>query len=229
MDLRSIMEHLGRMGNPEDLDGMERFGIPRAGNLGVRVPELRRLARRIGIDSGLAEALWNLGYRETRLVASMVQDPKTLEEGRLEAWLKDFDSWEITDGTILNCFWKHPAAHRKALEWSRREREFEKRAGFVMMAILAVKDKGLPDFEFDPFLVAVAREAGDERNFVKKAISWALRQIGKRNALLNKAAIGVGEELKKSENRAARWIASDALRELQSTGVRKRVRVWKRV
>jgi len=224
MDLDTAMRILRELSRPQDLDGMARFGIPKERNLGVRVPELRRLARQIGTDQTMAERLWDLGYRETRLLASMIYPPHAMSEAQMESWLKELDSWEITDGCALNCFWSHPLARRKAVEWSKREREFEKRAGFTLMAILAVKDKAMCNEDFIPYLEAVRAEAEDGRNFVKKAINWALRQIGKRNEILNCKSIETSELLQRSESRAARWVAADALRELRSSAVQERLK-----
>ena len=214
-----VLERLKKKARPSDLEGMARFGIPATMNLGVRVPELRRIARELGKDSTLAMGLWQSGYREARLIAGMILNESELTDELMEKWLKEFDSWEITDGTMLNCFWKYPEACGKALEWSRRKEEFQKRAGFSLMAILAVKQKKLDDAEFLPFLDAIEREAADERNFVKKAVNWALRQIGKRNPSLNRLSVRLAERLKSSGSRAARWIASDALRELTGEAV----------
>ncbi len=223
MDVAAILELLKAAGRPEELEGMARFGIPAEMSFGVRMPELRRLARRFGTDPALAEALWASGYREARILASIVQDAASMPEALMESWLGDFDSWESTDQCVLNCFWKHPLAGKKALEWSLREPEFEKRAGFTLMAVLAVKDKKLANADFEPFLEAIVREAGDGRNYVRKSVNWALRQIGKRNMALNEMAVRVAEEIKAQGGRSASWIASDALRELRSEEVARRL------
>jgi 3-methyladenine DNA glycosylase AlkD len=187
--------------------------------LGIGVTQLRRLARDIGRDHGLAQRLWSTGIHEARILASMVDEPSQVTTSQMEGWASDFDSWDLVDQCCGNLFDKTPYAYDKALEWSGRPEEFVKRAGFALMAWLAVHDKPAPDESFEPFLEAVGKEATDERNFVKKAVNWALRQIGKRNGHLNSRAIEKAEKLRSIESRSARWIGRDALRELTSDKV----------
>ncbi len=142
----------------------------------------------------------------------------------MDRWVKDFDSWDVCDQCCGNLFDKAKAAHQKALEWSSRKEEFVKRAGFALMAALSVHDKKTSNATFLKFLEAIKKEATDERNFVKKAINWGLRQIGKRNLQLNRAAITAAKEIQKMDSRSARWIAADALRELTSAPIQKRLR-----
>ena len=223
MDLEEAMAVLRDLASEEDRAGMARFGIPTGEALGVRVPDLRRLAKEIGRDHGLALGLWDTGVHEARLLATMVADPKKVTEDLMESWVADFDSWDLCDQACSNLFDRTPWAYEKAIEWSGRESEFQKRAGFAMMAVLAVHDKKAEDGAFEVFLPLVEREAGDERNFVKKAVNWALRQIGKRNLALNALAIETAGRIQVQGSPSARWIASDALRELMSEKVQKRL------
>jgi len=204
---------------------MARFGIETGGALGgIGLPRLRALAKRIGKDHQLAEELWRSQIHEARILAAMVDDPGAVTEMQMEAWAAEFDSWDIVDGVCSSLFDKTPFAWAKALEWSSREEEFVKRAGFTMMAALAVHDKKAMDEAFLTLLPIVEREAGDPRNFVRKAVNWALRQIGKRNPALNAAAIACAERIHSEGTRSAKWVASDALRELQSAAVQARLR-----
>ena len=202
---------------------MARFGINPENTFGVSIPVLRKLAKEIGRSHELAQQLWNSGFHEARILASMVDSPDEVTEEQMESWVKDFDSWDVCDQCCMNLFGKCRFAYQKAFEWSSREEEFVKRAGFVLMARLAVWDKKAEDSQFVAFLPVIQREAGDCRNFVKKAVNWALRQIGKRNPALNKRAVAVAEEIQKLDSRIARWVASDALRELTSEAVQKRL------
>jgi len=215
-----VLELLKALGDPRALEGMARFGIPTHHTLGgISVPTLRRLAREIRKDHRLADQLWRTGVHEARLLASLIADPKLVTEAQMERWAKQFDGWDVCDACCNNLFDKTPFAYGKAWEWSRREEEFVKRAGFVLMAVLAVHDKKAGDGQFLKFLPRIKRESRDERNFVKKAVNWALRQIGKRNLGLNRAAIQAAKEIQQTDSRSARWIAADALRELTSDAV----------
>ncbi len=212
------------MADRSALDGMARFGISSGGALGgISVPVLRAMAKRIGRDHSLAADLWASGTHEARLLAGMVDDPAMVTEKQMEAWAAEFDSWDVVDGTCGNLFDKTPFAYRKAAEWSSRTAEFVKRAGFVLVAELAVHDKTASDDAFRRFFPIIEREAGDPRNFVRKAVNWALRQIGKRNLTLHHEAIDVATRIHLTGPRSARWVASDAMRELQSDAVRLRV------
>jgi 3-methyladenine DNA glycosylase AlkD len=205
---------------------MARFGI-RGSNVlgGTSLPELRRMAKAAGTDHRLALALWRSGVHEARLLAAMLDDPALVTERQIESWAKDFDAWDIVDGTCASLFDRTPFAWDKAFAWSERDEEFVKRAGFVLMATLAVHDKDAPDEAFLGFLPVIAREAADRRNFVRKAVNWALRQVGKRNLALNAAAVRTAEGILADGPRSARWVASDALRELRSDAVQERIRM----
>ena len=214
MTAPDIIARLETLADPDALEGMARFGITGAKVYGIKIPVLRALAKEIGHDHELAIALWNENSRETRILAAMIDEPALVDEAQMEKWVSDFDSWEVCDQAIMCDFEKTALAWDKAVEWSAREAEFEKRAGFVMMARLAVSDKTAPDSAFVPFFAIIRRESADQRNFVKKAVSWALRQIGKRNQRLHPHALALADELRRSDSAAARWIGNDAWREL---------------
>jgi 3-methyladenine DNA glycosylase AlkD len=221
--LERIMDELGRRGNPKAVTGMARFGIQTGKARGVSIPQLRDVARQVGTNHELAQKLWKSGIHEARILASMIDDPEKVSENQMEGWAMDFDSWDVVDGCCGNLFDKTEFAIRKAHEWSRRKEEYIKRAGFVLMAEMAVHDKKALDKTFLDFLPVIVREASDERNFVKKAVNWALRQMGKRNRILNAAAIKTCAEIRDSDSRSSKWIAAGALRELTSVSVRRKL------
>ncbi len=224
-----ILKKLKSLSNPKAIEGMARYGITPESTYGVSIPNLRKVAKEIGgaCDSTrshvLAQQLWESNIRETKILASMVDDPKTVTEEQMERWIKDFDYWEICDQCCMNLFEKTKFAYQKCIEWSFREEEFVKRTGFVLMARLAVSDKTADGKKFESFFPIIKREATDDRNYVKKAVNWALRQIGKRNLTLNRKAIETAKEIQKIDSRSAKWIASDAIRELTSEAVQKRL------
>jgi 3-methyladenine DNA glycosylase AlkD len=225
MRYREVLEELRTRANPADLEGMARFGINTKRALGgSRLPDLRALAKRIGTDHELAFQLWRSKVHEARILAPMVDDPDQVTEDQMETWAKDFDSWDVVDGVCCTLFDRTPFAWDKAVEWSEREEEFVKRAAFTLMACLAVHDKESPDARFESLLPIIEREAGDRRNYVRKAVTWALRQIGKRNVHLNRQAIRTAERILQKGPRSGRWVASDALRELGAESVRARLR-----
>jgi 3-methyladenine DNA glycosylase AlkD len=223
MEFEQIINELESLSNQEDVKGRARFGINSKKAYGVRMPELRRMARKIGKDHGLAQKLWEYGYSETRIMASMIEDPKIITEEQMEKWVIEFDSWDVCDQCCMNLFRKTPFAYKKIYEWSEREEEFVKRAAFTLIATLAVHDKKADDEKFEELFPLIIRESEDNRNFVKKAVNWALRQIGKRNLNLNKKAIIIAQEIDNREFRSAKWIAKDALRELRSEKVQERL------
>jgi len=223
MDYEEILKQLKSLSDSKAVAGMARFGINPKDTYGVSIPVLRKMAKQIGRNHLLAKKLWTLGIHEARILAGMIDPPEEVSEDQMEKWVKDFDSWDVCDQVCSNLFDKTKFAHKKAIEWSKRREEFVKRAGFVLMATLAVHDKEASDKEFLKFLPIIKREATDERNFVKKAVNWALRQIGKRNLSLNKMAIQTAKELQRTDSKSARWIASDAIRELTSEAVRKKL------
>ncbi len=221
---QEVLRRLRALANPRNVEGMARFGIIAENALGISAPVLQKMAREIGRDHALALELWESGVLEARCVAALIDDPKLVTEEQMERWVRDFDNWAVCDNSCGRLFDKTPLAYRKAVEWSRRREEYVKRAAFSLMAALAVYDKRAADSKFLRFLRAVKRESRDDRNFVKKAVNWALRQIGKRNLRLNQAAIEAAEIIRKVDSPSARWIAADALRELRSEAVQKRLR-----
>ncbi|MBI2935792.1 MAG: DNA alkylation repair protein [Chloroflexi bacterium] len=224
MEHHEVLKRLESLANPQAVAGMARFGINPKGTLGISIPALRKLAKELGKSHRLAQELWDSGGHEARILACMVDEPKQVTERQMEAWVKDLDSWDVCDQCCSELFSKTTLAYEKAIEWSSRGEEFVKRAGFALMACLAVKDKKASDAQFAIFLPLIAREAPDGRNFVKKAVNWALRQIGKRNLALNKQAMEAARAIQRKDSASARWIASDALRELSSDAVQKRLR-----
>ena len=223
MQSNDIIQKLKSLANPEAVKGMARFGINPANTYGVSVPNLRKMAREAGKDHDLAQQLWDSGIHKARLIAGMVDQPGLVTGEQMESWVKGFDSWDVCDQCCSNLFDKTEFAHQKAAGWSRREEEFVKRAGFALMAALAVHDKKAADEDFLKFLPLIKEAATDDRNFVKKAVNWALRQIGKRNLNLNKMAIKTAGEIQQVDARSARWIAADAIRELTGEAVQKRL------
>ena len=217
-----VLEKLRALADPESLAGMAGYGIRTGRSWGVTLPKMRSLAREIGVSHRLAERLWDAGIRETRLLATMVDDPKVLTEEQAERWVKDLDSWDVCDGCCMFLA-RAELAPRKCVEWSTRDEEFVKRAGFVVMARLAVGDETAGDELFEGFLPIIKRESTDQRNYVRKGVNWALRQIGKRNPALNRKAIETAREIQRMDSRSARWIASDALRELTGQAVQERL------
>lgn len=219
----SIVARLRSLRNPDNIAGMARYGIVADKVFGVPVPVLRAIAKEIGQNHTLGLKLWETGIYDARQIAALISDPALVTEEQMERWVLDFDSWAICDGCSSNLFDKTPFAQKKARAWSRRPESFVRRAGFVLMAVLAVHEKSLPDAVFISFLRLVERGADDDRNEVKKAVNWALRQIGKRNTALNNAAIATARRIHAQGSSPARWIASDALRELTSGAVNRRL------
>jgi len=224
MSVESILAEMRAKRDPKVVEEMRRFGIASEGTLGLSVPYLRRLSKRIGRDHGLANELWETGVHEARILAALVDEPEKVTETQMDKWVNEFDSWDVCDGCCGNLFDRTPYAYAKALEWSEGKKEFVKRAGYALMAELAVHDKVAPNAAFVGFFGAIERGSTDSRNFVKKAVNWALRQIGKRNLRLNKAALELATKISKKESPSAKWVASDAIRELSSEAVQKRLR-----
>ena len=212
-----IMKELKALGDPKIAEAMARFGIF-TNAYGVPMPQMKKIGKRVGKDHNLAQELWQTTIYEARVVAS-IDDPNMVTEEQLEEWAKDFDNWAICDNCCSILFDKTVFAYKKAVEWSIREEEYVKRAGFVIIAVLAVHDKKASDDVFLKFLETIKYGAADNRNFVKKAVNWALRQIGKRNFRLNNVAIATANEIHKMESSSAKWIATNAIRELKSPAV----------
>ena len=224
MKYDEILKKFKSLSNPKNVEEMKRFGIRGKVIYGVSIPNLRNMAKELGKDHELALKLWKSEIHEARLLAGFIDDLKKVSEEQMEEWVKDFDSWDICDQVCSNLFDKTEFAWKKAFEWSKRKEEFVKRAGFVLMAALYVHDKKTPDKDFERFFPIIIRESNDERNFVRKAVNWALRQIGKRNKRLNKKAIDVAKKIYRMDSKTAKWIASDALRELTSKSTQKRLK-----
>jgi 3-methyladenine DNA glycosylase AlkD len=214
-----VLSEMRALADPTAAAGMADYGINGAEVLGIRVPVIRQMARQCGRDHELAQELWESGVHEARLLASMVADPRQVTEEQMERWAADFDSWDVCDQCCGNLFDRTPFAYQKAREWSGRQEVFVKRAGFALMAYLALHDKKAPDEAFVAFFPLIKQQAVDERKYVKKAVNWALRQIGKRNRMLNEQALRLAEHLSASEDKTARWVGSDARRELSSENV----------
>lgn len=224
MDFKEIIIKLEAMENPRNVEGMARFGITAKSKiLGIPMPETRKLAKQIGKNHGLAIKLFEAGIHEAQILASLVAQAEKLSEKEIEHWVKLFDSWDVVDQVCMNLFDKSKIAVKKIADFGKREAEFEKRAAFSLIVALASHDKRMQDKDFIKFFPLIKKASIDERNFVKKAVNWALRGIGKRNNNLNKEAIKLAEEIRNLQSGSARWIANDAIRELKSEGVRKRL------
>ena len=215
-----VIANLKQHANAQAVEGMARFGIRPAQALGISIPTLRKMAKEIGRNQALAVALWDSGIHEARILASMIAEPQLVSAELMEEWVNDFDSWDVCDQVCGNLFDKTPYAYQKATEWCQQEQEFVRRAGFVMMAELAVHDKLAPDEAFMQFFPLIKHYADDERNFVKKAVNWALRQIGKRNGHLRTLALQCASDIQGMDSKTARWVAKDALKELQAKEIK---------
>jgi 3-methyladenine DNA glycosylase AlkD len=221
--VQTILADLRLQENEESKRGMSRYGINVENAYGVSIPRLRSLAKQVGKDHDLAIELWESGIHEARILASLVDDPSKVSEKQMDSWTSQFDSWDVCDLCCSNLFDKTSFAYSKAIQYAAKEGEFVKRAGFVLMACLAVHDKKASDKTFLTFLPIIRKESIDDRNFVRKSVNWALRQVGKRNARLNEAAIKAAKEISKIDSKSSRWIASDALRELTSKQIKKKL------
>ncbi|MFH1826251.1 MAG: DNA alkylation repair protein [bacterium] len=224
MKYQEIIKKLKSMGSKKNIEGMARFGINPRSNFGVGVTTLRSFARKIGKDHQLALQLWQSGVRDARILACFIDESDLVTEKQMDDWVKDVDSWDLCDTVCGNLFDRVPYAYKKVVQWSKRKEEYVKRAAFSLIAWLAVHDKKRDDQSFIKFLPLIKKAALDERNYVKKAVNWALRGIGKRSLMLNKAAVKAAKDIKKIDSTAARWIATDALKELQDVKILARVR-----
>jgi 3-methyladenine DNA glycosylase AlkD len=238
ISVQEILRELKGKANPDNVKGMARYGMTSEKRLGVSVPNMRMIAKKVGKKHELALELWKTGIPEAKIVAAMVGEPEKLTEEQMEDWVKEIDSWDICDQVCMNLFEKTPLARKKIFDWSEREEEFVKRTAFALIACLAWHDKKAEDAKIIEFLSLIKREAAkfieflslrkreatDERNFVKKAVNWALRTIGKRNPNLNKAAVKAAKEIQDIDSKTARWIASNAIKELESDAVQRRLK-----
>jgi len=216
MDYDQLLARLKAMENRANVEGMARFGINSKNTLGISVVTLRKIGREVGKDHPLALKLWSSGIHEARILACFIADPKKVTPALMDRWVKDFDSWDVCDQCCMNLFDKTPYAYEKVKQWSVRKEEFVRRAAFALMACLAVHDKEASNRDFQRFFPLIKSSATDSRNYVKKAVNWALRQIGKRNAFLHREAVRTATEIAKIDSASARWIAADAIRELKS-------------
>lgn len=217
-----LLNQLRRLANPNNVAGMARYGINPQQALGISIYELRRIAKTVQPSHPLAEELWASGIHEARILASYIEHPTWVSEEQMEHWASDFNSWDLCD-QVCGLFEQTPFAYAKAIEWSGRPEEFVKRAAFAIIAGLAVHDQQASDQKLAQFFPVIIRQSIDERNFVKKAVNWALRNLGKRNRELNRLAIETARQIQLIDNRAARWISRDALRELESTQIQDRL------
>jgi len=219
-----VVAELRRLGTKHNVEGMARYGIRAKKVLGVSKPKLDALAKKVGKNHSLGLGLWSTGIQDAKILAGLICEPEKVTGEQMELWVRDFDNWDSCDGTCCHLFVFADGAWEKAFAWTKRKDEFQKRGGFALAAYLAYRDKNVADSKYLKFLKVIEREAGDERNFVRKAVNWALRNIGKRNLRLNRAAIAAGRRLRKKDSRTARWIAADALRELEGEAVQARLR-----
>jgi len=217
------LRELKELADPKVRAKMAYFGVHAPKAYGISAPVLHLLARQVGKDHRLARELWTTGIHEARILATLIGESEKVTAAEMERWVRDFDSWDVVDAACCYLYTHAKPAWNKAAAWSRRREEFVKRASFSLVAYLSYKDKTAPDARFVRFLRVIGREAHDERNFVKKAVNWALRNIGKRNARLNREAICAAERIRRQDSSAARWIAADALRELKSNAVQNRL------
>jgi 3-methyladenine DNA glycosylase AlkD len=222
--LENTLDHLRALADPDALPGMARFGIQTDKRLGITVPKLRALAREIGANHDLALELWGTAVPDARILASLLADPARTTPQLMDAWTADFNSWDICDACCNNLYIKTPHAWDKVSLWAAGEAEFVCRAGFVLIACLAMHDKAASDTRFIETFPLIKAHASDPRNFVRKAVNWALRAIGKRNPALNQASVTFAGELLALDDKTARWIAGDALRELESEKIQSRLR-----
>jgi len=220
-----VLCELKKIADPEIRAKLSYFGVNVPKAYGISAPVLHSFARHIGRDQVLAEQLWDSGVHEARILAALIGESRKITSEQMERWVRDFDSWDVVDTACCYLYAAAKPAWDKIYEWSGRSPEFEKRAAFSLAAYLSYKDRDATDAEFEHFLPVIEREANDERNFVRKAVNWALRNIGKRNLRLNKAAIRCAERIRKQDSRSARWIAADALRELKGEAVQARLRI----
>jgi 3-methyladenine DNA glycosylase AlkD len=213
-DVATVLAELRALGSEEGRAGMARFGINVEKAFGVSMAAQRPLQRRYRRDHELALALWESGHHEARILAALIDDPNKVTPRQMDAWAADFDSWDLCDQACMKLFARTAFVAGKIAKWAKDDREFVRRAAFATMAGYAVHAKAAPDREFLPFLEIIEAHATDERNFVRKAVNWALRQIGKRSKALHKPALALARKLAASDDRTARWIGRDAIREL---------------
>lgn len=223
VSFNTVLASLQKLRNTKNVAGMAKFGMSPENRLGISIPNLRKIAKEIGKSHLLALELWRSGFAEARILASMVDRPDDVTDIQMEDWVSDFNSWDICDQVCMNLFDKTQFVWDKIILWVNRDEEYVKRAGFALIAILAVHDKHSDDARFKDLFSLIVQAASDDRNYVKKAVSWALRNIGKRNQNLNKEAMKVARQLQQSNSKTARWIGSDTIRDITSQPARRRL------
>jgi 3-methyladenine DNA glycosylase AlkD len=221
---KELLKILHSKANTKNVEGMAKFGMTVTNRLGISVPDMRKIAKENGKDHAMAMELWDTGIPEAQIVAALIAEPEKLTEEQMEHWVKDINSWDVCDQVCMNLLDKSPLAWKKIHDWSKREEEFVKRTAFSLIACVAWHDKTIADEKLIELFPLIKREAIDERNFVKKAVNWALRHIGKKNKNLNIAAINLAKEIKQIDSKSARWIANDAIRELESEKIQQRLK-----
>jgi 3-methyladenine DNA glycosylase AlkD len=224
MTAEEVIKELKKHYNQKNIDGMARFGIVSANAFGVATPVIKAIAKKLGKNHELALELWESNYYEARAIAFLIDDPKLVSKSQMNKWVRDFDSWAICDGTCCYLFQKTPYAIEKIFEWADRKEEFIRRTAFSLIAYISVHHKKRDDKEFLQFFPLIKKYSTDERNFVKKAVNWALRQIGKRSKYLNKEALKLAKEIQALDSKSAKWIAADAIRELTNPKIISRLK-----
>jgi len=222
--LKWILDQLHALADRDKLLGIAHFGIDIKGRLGIPIPELRRIAKQTGTDHPLALQLWDSAVPEARILATMLAEPPLITPSQMDAWVADFNSWDLCDSACGNLFDKTPCAWDKVAQWAAGDAEFTRRAGYALLAWLAWHDKNASDEKFIASFPIIMSGVTDPRNFVKKAVNWAIRNIGKRNLALNKAALELSERILEIDDKTARWIARDAIRELTGEKILNRLR-----
>jgi 3-methyladenine DNA glycosylase AlkD len=220
-----ILEKLKSKSRKDQLEGMARYGIKIDKRLGVSIPEIRKIAKDFGKNHKTALDLWNTGYDDAKITAAMIDEPEKVTENQMDEWVKEIDSWDVCDQICMNLFDKTPLAWKKIIDWSKRDEEFVKRTAFSLLACLAWHDKNADDNKFIDYFPLIKRNATDDRNYVKKAVSWALRHIGKRNLNLHKAALKLASEIKQIDSKTSRWIGSDVIKDLNSDSTKRRLKI----
>lgn len=220
---KQLLNDLKSKARPDQINGMARYGMTAEKRLGVSIPDTRKLANQFGKNHQIALELWQTGIPDARILAAMIDEPEKVTEAQMDAWVKDLNSWDVCDQLCMNLFEKTPLAKKKILEWSQQDEEFVKRAAFALIACLAWHDKKASDDQFIQLFPVIKTGSTDARNYVKKAVSWALRNIGKRNENLNRASVEAAKEMALIDSKAARWIASDVIRDIEKEAVQKRI------
>jgi 3-methyladenine DNA glycosylase AlkD len=220
-----ILEKLKSKSRSDQLEGMARYGITIDKRLGVSIPDIRKIAKDFGKNHETALDLWKTGYADAKITAALIDEPEKVTETQMEEWVMGIDSWDVCDQICMNLFDKTTYAWKKIIDWSERKEEFVKRTAFSLLACLACHDKYADDNKFKEYFPLIKKNAMDDRNYVKKAVSWSLRHIGKRNLNLYKAALKLADEIKMIDSKSAKWIGSDVVRDLNSDPTKRRLKI----